>query len=1274
MKLNGVRSFIKSLLSGTRYGQRRGAKRRQGERVGRAGEVCEQRVLLTVDLTLLRDNNAAAPTSLTSTRNYMTVADNSGNIYFGTQDGVHGHELWTSDGTIAGTHLVKDIAPGMASSNPIPLGIVNNQLLFWGNDPVHGSQLWLTDGTEAGTVMLTNVPGLDCSSANEFKITGNKLYTEVYDPVHSWEMWVSDGTSAGTFMTGDVSPGSGDSWVKQITDVNGTVYYAEQSGENAPSKLYRVDPVTGQSALLKDVSPSSMSNVNGTLYFGVGDQLWKSNGTTSGTVLVKDFNTTGGLGVTLYGALGSLAVFTIDDGVHGNELWVSNGTEAGTHLVKDIIPGSGSLVLKNPVIANGKLYFGTDDGVHGNELWVTSGTAGGTAMLADISPGAAGTSLDQVVAAGSTVYFRAGGNLWKTNGNVAGTSLVKDFEALGAGIVGVPNSLQGKSSLIAIGDKVAFQVDDGVHGAHYWVSDGTDAGTFALQSPSDEVSYVFTTRRSTFPAASNGRLFFETLDAAQGFDLWSSDLTAAGTHNLGNIDVRTADMLWENGFRWSSGSVGNTFYYTTGRELWKSDGTSAGTVLVKGFGGTLELLPPVTGIGGVTSLGGVLVFTVDDGIHGVELWQSDGTDSGTVMIKDIQPGAAGSRPGNFQLVNGVLYFTADDGTNGLELWKSDGTGAGTVLVKDTIAGATGMESFTPLGVDGSGIYYFAVKDSEATAKLWKSDGTGSGTQVVASVSLGQRGIGTGAFLNGAFYFAMDDGVHGAQLWKLATASGAMTMLTNLDEANGYGVIPSEEAPQVLNGKVIFKAFDSTHGLSPWVSDGTPAGTVSLIDFPMNRGIAVNPLISSGGQVYFTADDGVHGQELWRTDGTVTGTRLVKDINLDDSNSSGPMQLVDVSGSLYFFNTNDINSRTNDLWKTDGTAAGTVRVLSSNSFVGPLIAWSGFTQTINVNGLAFIQFDDMIHGREWWSTRLVAESAGAFRNGTFYLDADNSGGWNSGGSVQSFSGGAVFDKQFSFGIAGDIPVTGDWNGDEAQEVGVFRNGIWYLDQNGNYKWNGVAGGDVTFSFGTAGDTPITGDWNGDGITDVGVVRNGAWYLDMNGNHKWDSGTDAYFKFGNAGDKPVTGDWNGDGTTEIGVFRGATWYLDMDGNRKWNAGDVSFNFGTAGDIPVTGDWNGDLKTDVGVFRNGFYYVDKDANRKWSAGDVKFGFGNATDTPLSGTWNLKIPAASPPAAAPAALVVQIPEQATAANTMAVETTGSVSKFQVKGHAKKHAHKGKS
>ena len=170
----------------------------------------------------------------------------------------------------------------------------------------------------------------------------------------------------------------------------------------------------------------------------------------------------------------------------------------------------------------------------------------------------------------------------------------------------------------------------------------------------------------------------------------------------------------------------------------------------------------------------------------------------------------------------------------------------------------------------------------------------------------------------------------------------------------------------------------------------------------------------------------------------------------------------------------------------------------------------------------------------------------------------------------------------FGQPSDIPIAGKWSAKGADRIGVFRpdNGRWYLDRSGNEKWN-ACNWDLCarLKIYQAGDLPVTGDWDGNGTTQVGFFRpaTGDWFLDSNGNRTWDgcSKDRCLSSFGTEADLPVSGDWNGTGTSKIGVFRPSTgdWFLDFNGNGQWDGCGVDLclsNAGQTGDIPVIGQW--------------------------------------------------------------------------------------------------------
>jgi hypothetical protein len=251
------------------------------------------------------------------------------------------------------------------------------------------------------------------------------------------------------------------------------------------------------------------------------------------------------------------------------------------------------------------------------------------------------------------------------------------------------------------------------------------------------------------------------------------------------------------------------------------------------------------------------------------------------------------------------------------------------------------------------------------------------------------------------------------------------------------------------------------------------------------------------------------------------------------------------------------------------------------------------------------------------------------SGTFGVFRPSDGYWYIDLSGNHKFDGCGVDGCYNFGMNGDLPVAGDWNYDGVAEIGVFRpsTGKWYLDLNGNRQWDGC-GVDACLTFGMDGDLPVVGDWNGDGIAQIGVFRpsTGKWYLDLNGNRQWDRCTvDGCITFGMDGDLPVVGDWNGDGIAQIGVFRPSTgkWYLDLNGNDQWNgcSVDACLIFGMDGDLPVAGDWNKDGVAEIGVFRpsTGNWYLDLNGNDQWNgcSVDACLTFGMNGDLPVARIW---------------------------------------------------------
>jgi len=431
----------------------------------------------------------------------------------------------------------------------------------------------------------------------------------------------------------------------------------------------------------------------------------------------------------------------------------------------------------------------------------------------------------------------------------------------------------------------------------------------------------------------NGTLYFNQVENGPG--LWKSDGTAAGTMRVGNV---FADFITPVG--------GRLFFVDNYRHLWCGDGTSTAAVQLTSFPIQNSTVYPF-----MTGVGGKLYFKADVG-QGVELWTSDGTPAGTTLVKDLYPGTStvtkrirdpytgrwerntvtfvnSSSPDWLTNLNGTLFFAATDGTNGRELWRSDGTAQGTVPVKDISTGSQSSDPQYLTTMDGQ--LYFS-----AAGGLWKSDGTEAGSVLVRQLQSRKvdPNIANLTAVNGTLYFSADDGAHGAELWRSDGTAAGTTMVSDI-ASGGVGSNPDKLTN--INGVLFFTATDGIHGAELWKSDGTPASTRLIADInPGSASSNVYSLTNVNGLVYFSADDGAHGFELWQSDGTPAGTVMVQDIYPGPIGSS-PFSMVAFNNKLYFSAEDPVHGR--ELWDpppvgNDGGrppsayTPGPLRVLSS----------------------------------------------------------------------------------------------------------------------------------------------------------------------------------------------------------------------------------------------------------------------------------------------------------------------------------------------------------
>lgn len=345
-------------------------------------------------------------------------------VYFSADDGVHGREVWTTDGMPGGTHMLADINPGATGSSPVALTVADGKLFFRADDGRHGTELWVSDGTAAGTHMVKDIGDTRAGRPpGNLTAVGDELFFSATDMEHGNALWRSDGTAAGTVLVKDFYPGAVDPPIPvplpifpdHFTAADDRLFLSAWDGTGSYGQLWVTDGTEGGTVKLleglgEDIRSGhtvSLVGAGDTLFFNRGPDLWKSDGTPEGTVLVKDFPSTGFSVPNQFLAVGDKVVFNASTQQNGFELWISDGTEQGTHMVKDIAPGGASANIGNLTVADHRLFFTANDGVHGNTLWRTDGTEAGTRMVTDKARRTTWTQPTSVDAVGDQLYFSA---------------------------------------------------------------------------------------------------------------------------------------------------------------------------------------------------------------------------------------------------------------------------------------------------------------------------------------------------------------------------------------------------------------------------------------------------------------------------------------------------------------------------------------------------------------------------------------------------------------------------------------------------------------------------------------------------------------------------------------------------------------------------------------------------------------------------------------------------------------------------------------------------
>jgi ELWxxDGT repeat protein len=835
-------------------------------------EQLENRALMAADFELIKDINTVPGTELqilSSIFSPATAFHTVGPVaYFAGSNTASGTELWKTDGTQEGTSMVKDINPGgvssfnMESSSPRHFVNLGRTVYFFSTTEARGESLWKSDGTEEGTTLVYDIsPNTRQSRVSQPIIHEGSIYFIASDGEING-LYKSDGTTEGTTRVRAFRTDNSGTFERKLGPVvmDGTLYFFAKTRRAQTSGLWKSDGTSEGTTLVRAIrTPNELTSVGSKLFFsarnGGSTALWTSDGTRAGTQPIASqarslnpLNLTNANGTLFFNGAGNLMT--------------SDGTAAGTIVLK-------ANNLSSITAVGSKVYFRPYDAAVGYELWSSNGTVQGTKLVKDINPGAGHANIGPITNVGNTVYFSAHNNgqgqyqLWKSDGTESGTEMVKEIN---------PNTGTNLNPVTVIGrlnGEVYFSANDG-QGNTLWKSNGTSAGTVKV----DEGGVTGDAHPYGFATVGNVA-YFSAKVSSTDFRLFKTDGTNAGTVEIKDLyDPPSQTQYAILGM--PTAVMGGEYYFiepqAVGSALWKTDGTAAGTVLVKTLGTYQGFSDQILVIGNK------LFFAMDDGVNGRELWVSDGTEAGTRLVKDINPGPTGSNTsGQMVAFKGKAYFRAYSAGRGDELWSSDGTDAGTKLVKEIYPGPAGANiGYSLAELDGF-LYFGALSGAERG--IWRTNGTRAGTtRVIAQYS---QFLSTDG--NYIYFGAQGD-----------TSSTFKLMRT----------------------------------------DGTSSGTIPLGQFVSNGSFQYFSTLNVNGKAMFVADDGIHGNELWTTDGTPEGTKVI-DL-LRGRLSSNPKNLSVREGVMYF---TAFDGEREQYWTSDGTVEGTVTLELSNPESAPSIAFA-----------------------------------------------------------------------------------------------------------------------------------------------------------------------------------------------------------------------------------------------------------------------------------------------------------------------------------------------
>ncbi len=815
---------------------------------------------------------------------------------------------------------------GNANSYPRDYREAGNLVFFTAEYSLFGRELWRTDGTEEGTFLVKDIVQGSGASFIEMGIGyKNKLYFTASDGFTN-SLWESDGTEIGT---------------KKISTI--ITYFTKMYVTNTklfiftPSDLYVYDGINPISSIKTIYGGKEAIEYNDVLYFTAEDsgngELWKSDGTTNGTVRVKDIHPTYYSYPTQFTLFQNKIFFLADDGSHGSnrfyELWQTDGTETGTVKINGT-PNSSFLEF-NAIhgATNDKMFLtATMRNTYQRSLWKSDGSTLGTVKVKDIE-----TMLNSSVVNNTLVFssdYAVNGvrryRLWKSDGTDQGTNPIQDI---------IVNNILRKSKNNNDLFFVRYKESSSIFQYDLWKTNGTPEGTVQVKDV-----YVNNGLANTqISAYLNNKVIFSAADSTHGVEPWLTDGTEQGTslirdcYKLPIVRINE-QVVGGNNFLFIK-NKSDDYYGKANYQIWRSNGDMSDMVLLKSSTEYTKV-PQYPTYEAPVILGTVndkVLFSIDTPQVGIELWVSDGTPQNTNVL--VNTGFGSSLFSYLHKFNNNIFFRTQDPSNyqNTILWVTDGTNSGT------------KQLINRIGYPSDAISHQNLTFFNFGNVLLRTDGTVNGTYSLLTMPINNLKIIENTqqwnMPNLYFYLNRADSV---QIWKYSLNQNSFSKELQIKMSNFGEISVAGQRIYIVGANKIVSVNNAF---------------TSVVEVINSNDKFIPYRVIGNNYYFFKANDTPYATntQLWKSDGTIQGTIFLKTIPWRYVVSGTRGNVPSINGKYFFVTDGHL------LWETDGTAENT-RSLNSFTDTESSIYLDNRVSTIFKNKFYFLRQGD-IYALGWF---------------------------------------------------------------------------------------------------------------------------------------------------------------------------------------------------------------------------------------------------------------------------------------------------------------------